>query len=197
KSCVTNPVPLGADVFISGTFTNTGNITLANITIDNNQPSNPTRLVGPITLAPGGFTNFIRSYTPNDPCSPFPDTITANASTICGVVLASQTTSTTCANTPPAPQLLLSLSCPATNGLPGGVIGFSGTVTNVGNVALTNIVVVINQPANNTPVTTIPRLNPGQGAAFSGTEPVPFNVCSIPNTLTATARDLCNNLITT
>src|SRR5437773_1657630 len=33
KSCVTNPVPLRADVFISGTFTNTGDVTLTNITI--------------------------------------------------------------------------------------------------------------------------------------------------------------------
>src|SRR5439155_9353511 len=105
KSCVTNPVPLNADLFITGTFTNTGDITLTNITIDNNQPFNPTRLVGPITLAPGGFTNFIRSYTPNDPCSPFPDTITANASTICGVALAAQTASTTCANTPCRPMV--------------------------------------------------------------------------------------------
>src|SRR5205823_10649029 len=116
---------------------------------------------------------FTRSYTPADPCAPFPDTITANASTICGVALISQTATTTCANTPPAPQLLLSLNCPATNGLPGGVIGFSGTVTNVGNVVLTNVVVVINQPANNTPVNKIARLNPGEGDALCGSEPVP------------------------
>src|SRR5436190_11318977 len=187
KACVTNPVPFGADVFTSGTFTNTGNVTLTNITIDDNQPSNPTRLVGPITLAPGGFTNFIRSYTPANPCAPFPDTLTANASTICGVALTSQTAAITCNNTPPVPQLLLTKSCPGTNGLPGGVIGFSGTVTNAGNVTLTNIVIVNNQPTNNTPVTMIGRLDPGQGATFSGTEPVPFDVCSLTDTLTATA----------
>ena len=96
KACVTNPVPFNAPVFISGTFTNTGNVTLTNITIDNNQPANPTRLVGPITLAPGGFTNFTRSYTPANPCAPFPDTLTANASTICGVALAPQTAAITC-----------------------------------------------------------------------------------------------------
>src|SRR5207244_1204557 len=64
KICVANPVPFGAPVTIAGTFTNTGDVTLTNIIITDNQPVNPTRLVGPITLPPGGFTNFTSSYTP-------------------------------------------------------------------------------------------------------------------------------------
>src|SRR5262249_29458758 len=48
-----------------------------------------------------------------------------------------------------------------------------------------------------TPVTTVPLLNPGQGTTISGTEPVPAGVCSLSDTLTATGRDLCDNLVTT
>jgi uncharacterized repeat protein (TIGR01451 family) len=93
---VNNPVPFGGDVFFSVTFTNTGNVTLTNIIINNDQPSNPTRLVGPISLAPNGFTNFTSSYTPINPCAPFPDT------RMPAPFAASPISATTCANTPPA-----------------------------------------------------------------------------------------------
>src|SRR5439155_374049 len=143
-------------------------------------------------------------YTPTNPCSPFPDTLTATANTICGVVLAARRASTTCNNTPPSPRLVMTKSCPATNGIPGGVIGFTGTITNTRNihitniviVSITNIVIVNNQPTNNSPVIIIARLDPGQGTNFSGTEPVGTNVCSITDILSASGRDVCNNPVT-
>jgi uncharacterized repeat protein (TIGR01451 family) len=91
------------------------------------------------------------------------------------------------------PGLALTKTCPATNGLPGGVLGFTGTITNTGNVTVTNVVVVNNQPANNTPVITIPRLDPGEGRSFSGSYAIPFNACSVSDTLTATGTDLCGH----
>jgi hypothetical protein len=43
-----------------------------------------------------------------------------------------------------------------------GRINFSGSVSNCGNTPLTNVVVLNNQPANNTPVTNFTRLEVGE-----------------------------------
>jgi hypothetical protein len=77
-----------------------------------------------------------------------------------------------------------------------GVLGFTGTITNTGNVTITNIVIVNNVPAPNTPVTIIASLAPGAGATFSASMLIPLYTCTLPDTLTATGRDICGTLVT-
>src|SRR6185369_2532048 len=67
---------------------------------------------------------------------------------------------------------------------------FSGSVSNTGNVTLTNIVVVNSQPVANTPVFTLASLAPGAVANFSGSYLAPTN-CSVADTLTASANSRC------
>ena len=79
KQCVST-TNTGNQVVItySGTVTNCGDETLINVQVFNNQPSSNTLVLGPITLAPGAGTNFVRSYTNSvNVCGPFPDTLTA------------------------------------------------------------------------------------------------------------------------
>ena len=55
----------------------------------------------------------------------------------------------------------------------GGILTYSGTVSNAGNITLTNIVVVNNQPAANTVIFTAASLAPGATANFTGSYQVP------------------------
>src|SRR5262249_25164924 len=131
---------------------------------------------------------------PADLCS-LTDTLTARGTNLCGLGLVA--TATTNCPILTTPRLTLTKSCPPTPPAPGGTLNWSGTVTNVGNVAVTNIVIVNNQPAPNTPVTTIARLEPGQGTTFSGSYTIPVScpqICSISDTITASGRDVCGNL---
>src|SRR6266700_2641621 len=196
KECPpTNGVPGGLLTF-SGTVCNTGNVPLTDVTVFNDRVlSTGTSLVASYPLLTNGECRTFSGseVVPVDVCS-ITDTLTARGTNICnGVgVVASATTNCPVLTTP---QLTVVKLCPATNGLPGGVIGFSVAITNVGNVTVTNIVVVNNQPAPNTPVATIPRLAPGEGTIVSGTEPVPTDVCSITDIVSVSGRDVCNNPI--
>src|SRR5205814_10464303 len=48
------------------------------------------------------------------------------------------------------PRLSLVKHCPANPVPPGGIATFSGTVSNAGNITLTNVLVFNNRPTNNT-----------------------------------------------
>ncbi len=93
-------------------------------------------------------------------------------------------TTITCQNTL-TPGIKVTKVCPAQPVAPGQMLTFSGSVSNTGNVTLTNIVVVNDQPAPNTPVFTLASLAPGVSANFSGSYLAPTN-CSVTDTLTAT-----------
>jgi hypothetical protein len=79
KQCV-SATNTGNQVVItySGTVTNCGDEILGNVQVFNNQPASNTLVLGPISLAPGAGTNFVRSYTNSvNVDGPFPDTLTA------------------------------------------------------------------------------------------------------------------------
>lgn len=67
------------------------------------------------------------------------------------------------------PGLAVSVSCPTDCGL----AVFSGSVTNTGNVTLTNVVVLSSQPADNTLVLGPISLAPGTAAVFAGSYVIP------------------------
>ena len=196
KQCPpTNAAP-GTLLVFTGTVTNSGQVTLTNVSVFNDQPVPDTLVASFLSLAPGQSLNFTNSYTvPTNVCS-ITDTLFARGTNICSLEAVTATTNATClvSNTP---LLQVVKMCPPTNAAPGTLVVFTGTVTNTGNIAITNIGltnVVFGSPAAVVPP-VIAILQPGQGASFSGSYTAPTNVCSVPDTVTATGRDVCGTFV--
>ena len=90
-----------------------------------------------------------------------------------------------------APAIEVTQKCPTTAVLPGGILTYSGTVTNSGNITLTNIVVIDDRPASNTVIFTVAVLVPGATTNFTGSYQVPLNCCVSSSTVGARGQDIC------
>jgi uncharacterized repeat protein (TIGR01451 family) len=188
KVCPTQPVSPGQLLTFSGSVSNTGNVTLTNIVVVNSQPAANTPVFMRPTLAPGEVVSFSGSYTAPTNCS-VTDTLTATAASRCGVGVSS-VASATCPILA-TPQIAVTAVCPVTPVLPGGSLTYSGTVRNVGDITLTNIVVVSDRPAPNTTVLTVATLAPGASANFTNSVTVPTNACSVTTTFSGRGKDIC------
>ncbi|MCL5097740.1 MAG: hypothetical protein M1608_09480 [Candidatus Omnitrophica bacterium] len=182
----------GKSLVFSGTITNTGNITLTNVTVTINQPSLNTPVFGPVSLAPGASMPFTGSFmvpTNLNNCT-ISSTVTARGYNQCN---GSQVTASDTSICPVAtsPAILLTTQCPPAPTPQGSLLTFSGTVKNVGNITLTNVIIVNNRPTNNTPVAKFALLLPNESTNFTGSFVVPVNCCEIVSTLTVTGIDLC------
>ena len=188
-ACPAAPVATGAEITYAGTVSNPGNVTLNNVTVLNDQAVPGTVLSLP-RLAPGASANFSVSFTaPPDACS-VSSSVSASGSDACTGRDISATASATCPLIT-APRILVTQACPAGPGSPGGVITYSGTVMNGGNITLTNVVVTNNR-GGTAPVFTIATLAPGATVGFTGSYAVPTDAgCSISSTVTADANDTC------
>lgn len=177
-------------ITINGTVRNTGNAPLNSVTVSNAVNGTTVLVLGPISLPVGGSSNFTASYAPLNPCAPsvavvtatgmdtltVPRTVTSSATTTCSDVL--------------TPAIQVTKVCPPTPVRPGQQLVYSGTVTNTGDVTLTNVTVVADQPAPNTVIFTIASLAPGAGRAFTGSYLAPTN-CSTTSGVLATGTSLC------
>jgi uncharacterized repeat protein (TIGR01451 family) len=188
KSCPTTPVSPGQLLVFSGSVSNTGNITLNNVIVVNNQPANNTEVFTLASLAPGATASFTGSYLAPTNCA-VSDTLTVRAATACGVSVTNAAT----ANCPilTTPRVSVTASCPVTAPLGGALLTYTGTVRNTGDITLTNVVVFSDRPAANTKVFTVNTLLPGASATFTGSYTVPTNVCSVTATLRVSGKDLC------
>jgi type VI secretion system secreted protein VgrG len=77
---------------------------------------------------------------------------------------------------------------------PGGLLTYSGAISNAGNIMLTSVVVV-NNLSGATPVFTAATLPPGAVADFTGSYLAPTN-CSSTSTSTATGESICGVAVT-
>jgi uncharacterized repeat protein (TIGR01451 family) len=173
KACPAQPVSPGQTLTFSGSVSNTGNVTLTNIVVVNNQPAANTVVLTVVSLAPGAVTNFTGSYVAPTNCS-VTDTLTATATSLCGVGVSSVASATCPILTTPA--IVVTTACPTTPVGQGGLLTFSGTVSNAGYITLTNIIVVYNWP-NSSVIFTTNSLAPGATANFTGSYVVPLNCC--------------------
>jgi len=188
KQCPPQPTPHGGQLIFSGTVSNPGNVTLINVFVVNNQPSNNTPVIGPITLAPGAFLDFSGSYTAPLVCCEMTDTLTARGQDRC---TSSNVIATATAVCPMlyTPRIAVVQTCPP-NPLPmGSVYRFSGYVTNSGDAILTNVVVFSGPAGQNPPLLGPLDLAPGQSEPYSGSLIVPANTCAV--TVTATSQEVC------
>jgi uncharacterized repeat protein (TIGR01451 family) len=185
KVCPVQAVSPGQLLTFSGSVSNTGNVTLTNIVVVNNQPVANTTVFTVATLAPGAVTNFTGSYLAPTNCS-VTDTLTATGQSICGVAVTNTATATCPILTTPA--IVVTQVCPTTPVVQGGILTYSGSVSNAGNITLTNIVVVNNWPAANTVIFTLASLAPGATANFTGSYQVPVNCCVAWSTVAASGQ---------
>jgi len=174
KSCPAQPVAPGQTFTFSGSVSNTGNVTLNSIVVVNNQPATNTVVFTLASLAPGAVTTFYGSYTTPTNCS-VTDTLTATATSRCGVAVTNTGTATCPILTTPA-IVVTQLTCPTNPAVQGGTLTYSGTVSNAGNITLTNIIVVNNWPYSNV-IFTASSLAPGATTNFTGSYLVPANCC--------------------
>jgi uncharacterized repeat protein (TIGR01451 family) len=194
KICPTTPVSPGGLLTFGGTVVNTGNNTLSNIVVVVNLPASGTVVYTAASLAPGATANFTGSYTaPLDACS-VTDTLSVSAMGRCGTPVTDSTTTTCPILT--TPLVTISRTCPAAAVAPGSAMGLQGWVTNAGNVTLTNVIIVVDQPVANTPVLGPVNLAPGDSIPFSGSFIVPTNLgaCSITSTLTVSGNSKCTGV---
>jgi len=157
-----------------GTVSNPGNITLTNVVVLNNQ-SGTTPVFTAATLAPGAVSNYTGSYKAPPVVTPS-STSTVRATSICGVAVTNSASSSCPITT--SPGIALTKSCPPQPVTPGGKLVFTGTVTNSGNIILTNVLIVDNQPAANTRVLGPITLAIGKGTNFSGSYTVSLDACA-------------------
>ena len=190
KVCAPGVLRPGDLLTYSGSVSNTGNITLINVTVVNNQPGAASPLLGPIDLAPGQSAPYAASYiVPNDFCGN--DTVTASGLDLCGNAPVADSVTTTCPVTT-TPLIGVTKQCPPQPTPHGGQLVFSGMVTNLGNVTLVNVTVVNDQPSNNTPVIGPVTLAPGAFLNFTGSYTAPLVCCEVIDTLTASGQDRCS-----
>ena len=193
KVCPVQTAISGQLLTFSGSVSNTGNVTLTNIVVVNDQPAANTAVYTLASLAPGAVASFTGSYLAPAECS-VTDTLTARASSICGAAVTSTASATCPVQTEPA--LEVTQACPATSVFPGGILTYSGTVHNAGNITLTNIVVVNNWPASNTVIFTQSTLAPGGTANFTGSYQVPTNCCVVWMTTMARGQGCVGETVT-
>ena len=189
KTCPALPTSPGKALTYSGSVSNTGNVTLTNIVVVNDQPAANTTVFTLASLAPGAIVTFAGSYTAPTNCS-VTDTLSARASSVCGVAVSNSATATCAILT--TPQITVAALCPAVSVTPGGSLTYSGTVRNSGDIPLTNVIVLANRPATNTTVFQISILAPGAQATFTGTYTVPVNACSVATVFSASGSDICS-----
>ena len=188
KTALTGVYNASGDVLsYAFTVTNTGNVTLANVIV-----TDPVATVsgGPITLAPGqsDATTFTATYTVSQAdvdAGAFTNTATASGTPPSGPGVEASNAATV-----PAAQAaeitVVKTAAPSTYAAIGDIITYTITVTNTGNVTLTNVVV-------SDPLTglseTVPTLSPGASEVYHPTHTVNrqnLDAGSVLNTASAT-----------
>ncbi len=190
KFCVTNCPPnnsavYGTDIHFGGVICNTGDISLTNVSVSDNIAGatisyattttlgNPFPATGGGRLATNDCVTYAGSFSPSgNGCGPYPDTVVAcgtDQSSIPKTVCATNSaTCTVC--TSPCLSITKDCSPKTTTASPTSpvTITFSGSVSNCGNVPLTNIVVTDSVDGGApTTVTNIARLEPHTSAPYS------------------------------
>jgi hypothetical protein len=175
----------------SGTVSNPGNVTLVNVYVVNNQPTNNTPVIGPITLVPGASVDFSGSYTAPPFCCEITDTLTARGQDRC---TSSNVTATATAICPLlyTPAIAVMQTCPPERLVMGSLYSFTGFITNTGDAILTNVVLYGSPDGRGRLFLGPLVLAPGESASYSGSLTVPFNSCSV--VLTASSQETCNAL---
>ncbi len=202
KICDTNCFSYGAPISFHGSVCNTGDVALANITVTDTPSGGSPILItnfaattssGRVyngTLTNGECIAYSGSYQPSGTgaalCGPFTDTVVASgtATTVFQSPTYSATNSATC-EVCTDPCIVVTKNCDTVDIGQGNTV--SGTVTNCGDVTLTNISIVDNLYGTLASGLT---LEPGAGTTYS--QLVTNNTCgNFTNIMTASGTSVC------
>ena len=194
QNCPVNPVSPGSLLTFTGTIRNAGDVTLTNVVVLNDR-NGSTPIFTAETLVPGASAAFSGSFTAAADVCTVTSSSTVRATSICGVTVTDSVSSTCPVLT--APSVSITAICPTGTVAPGGIVTYSGTVKNTGDIALNDVIVVSDRPAANTRIFSVGRLAVGASANFSGSYTVPADACSITTGLKVTGQDICTSATTT
>jgi hypothetical protein len=118
------------------------------------------------------------------------DTLTATGQGRCDGTRVSSSSTAVCPLLT-TPSLTVTKICPALPVPVGGVFAFSGSVTNTGDITLTNVRVISSQPAGNTALLGPIDLAPGESETFTGSYTVTASDNPTGDTVTASGVSIC------
>jgi uncharacterized repeat protein (TIGR01451 family) len=183
---------IGEESTFTGSVSNPGDVTLIDVNVFNNNldSEESNHILGPIILAPGQVVNFKATYVvPGTVCGE--GLISATGRAYCGTNdVVSASASSKC-EVETEPWVVVSKQCPTLPVAPGGIFAFTGTVSNAGNVTLTNVVVLNSKPSAGTHVFGPVTLAPGQSLDFAGSYILDAPCEDTWDTLTVSATDQC------
>ena len=191
-ACPASTILPGGSILYTGTVRNSGDITLTNINVYIDRPSPNTLVAGFTSLAPGASGNYTTSVAVFANACAVSTTFTAIGSDICTLNKTTNAVVTTC-NVTTTPSVAVTLSCPVTSAATGGLITYTGTVRNSGNVTLNNVVVSDNQVSPST-VLTVASLPVGAVSNFTASFTTPLDACSVSSTVNASGSDACTGV---
>jgi hypothetical protein len=119
------------------------------------------------------------------------DTLTASGNDRCTGNRVSATSTAVCPLLS-TPRIAVTQVCPAGTVPVGGLFEFSGSVSNAGDITLTNVL-VFSQPNPSVPLVGPIELAPGEIQEFSGSYIVGPGTDPRTNAVTATGADLCQS----
>ena len=189
KRCPTQPTPYGGFLIYSGVVSNSGNITLTNVFVVDDKPTNNTPVIGPITLAPGAWAAFTNGYAvPTEICcgAIIHDTLTARGTDKCTGSNVTKTATAVCPLVT-APGLLVTRTCPTGPVTPGQPISYTGIFTNTGNVTLSNVLLIADSGVI---LMGLDGLAKGEWMDYSDTFTVANCNGPVTNTVTLTGYDI-------
>jgi uncharacterized repeat protein (TIGR01451 family) len=196
--CPQTPPALGEVLTYTATVVNRGNITVTNLVVFSDRPAPNSVVFRANNLPAGATTNFTASYLvpANLNSCAISNTLRVTARARCtGQQVTAQTTSTCAVQT--APNVRVTTDCPPSPVAPGERLTYVGTVQNTGNITLTNVVVLSDQPAPGTEVFRVASLPPAGSVSFSGEFTTALDRCSATWTLAVSGADSCTgNLVT-
>jgi hypothetical protein len=188
--CPPSPIPAGQLVTYTGTVRNSGNAILNDVLVVDNQGV-PTTVQAISRLLPGGSASFTVTFrAPYDACA-VTSMVTVTGTEDCTGLRITNTAPATCALIT-APAIALIQNCPITLVSVGGVFIYTGSVTNPGNITLTNVFVFSNQPTNQTVLLGPITLPPWTGTNFVGQ----YVVAGVTNLSTNTFSSVATNTVT-
>lgn len=194
-ACPVAPTPLGGVLAFTGTVRNTGNVTLTNVVVRREAPGPSVTVFTSATLAAGATATFSgTTKAPMEDTCALLTVVSAGANDNCGGVAVTANATVECPLVT-APRLVLVQVCPPAPASPGSVVKYSGSVSNAGNVTLTNIMVLSPLPVPNTVLLALASLAPGGAATFDNPITVALDACAVSSTVVARGQDRCNGMV--
>ena len=190
QNCPGGPAVPGALTTFSGLVSNTGNVTLNNVTVVS-KLAGTEPIFGPVSLAPGQSADFTGSYTiaaGTTSCT-YESQVTASGADKCTGKVVSADNKTSCP-IQTSPGIAVSLTCPDKPVAQGKTMTYKARVQNTGTGSLqVNVYIGLSVGKS---VFSKNSMAPGEVREFNVSVTVPNDCCTVSTTLLAIGVDGCS-----